>query len=339
MRFLPKGSKPKRVTIALLLLACVLCKLRKNIIHTLVTTSALTDTSCVTIVASCKLTSARLDAFTRALLSWTKVKGVKEIIVVDWDSNIPTLDTINSIAFPFDVRVKSVNVHGLGIVLWRIGAAFNLGLSHVQCETVLKLDCDTSLHEDFVRHNQIDSVRFRYGDYRNSAGDENSKHLNGVFFAWTSDLRAIHGFDERFGLYGWDDSDLYYRLEHFLLQRNFSTASADFKRNVSKVQLIQHLPHTRVHHALEAVSICFNEEASKMITSWKYSALNNSHTFTCHVTEQPNGIYVLDCLVQTVPPTVQQLLKPELCSATFNSCLHKYDDPFMADPCITFIAN
>ena len=51
------------------------------------------------------------------------------------------------------------------------------------------------------------------------AKDENEKHLNGVFVCPFDAFRKIGGFDERIQSYGWDDSDLYARLENLGLER------------------------------------------------------------------------------------------------------------------------
>lgn len=291
-------------------------------------------TPCTTLIASCQLTPSRAHIFADAMRSWIKVKDVGEIIVVDWGSSVPTLDVMKSIGTPSSARSTSIRVYGPGNLPWRIGAAFNLGLSYALCPRVLKVDCDTYLHEDFLLHNQIESVGFRYGDYRNAGADENDKHLNGVFFARTSHLRNIHGFDERFNLYGWDDSDLYLRLESSLIRRNITRPYADFKRYASTTRLIRHLAHERARNSYEAVGICFNQVASNMVPSWQDIADESTHGFKCKIERQNSGIDVHGCKIERTPLTMQALLGTDACLYLFEVCRRKHDNfTDMDSPC------
>lgn len=290
------------------------------------------NTSCATIIASCQLTPSRVHTFADAMHSWIKVKGVGEIIVVDWGSSVSAISVMKSIGIPSSARAKNIRVYGSGSLPWRIGAAFNLGLAYALCPKILKVDCDTYLHEDFLLHNQIESVGFRYGDYMNADADENDKHLNGVFFARTSDLRYIHGFDERFSLYGWDDSDLYFRLESYLIRRNITPPYADFKRYASAMRLIRHLAHERARHAYEAAGICFNEAASKMVPRWQDRADEIAHGFKCQIERPISGIDVHGCKIERTPLTLQALLDTNSCLNVFETCRRKHDNFIDVDP-------
>ena len=264
--------------------------------------------------------------------SWIKVNDVGEIIVVDWGSSVSAIDVMKSIEIPPSARAKNIRVYGPGNLPWRIGAAFNLGLSYALCPKILKVDCDTYLHEDFLLHNQIESVGFRYGDHMNADADENDKHLNGVFFARTSHLRYIHGFDERFNLYGWDDSELYFRLESSLIRRNITPPYADFKRYASTTRLIRHLAHERARHSYEAASICFNEAASKMVPSWQDRADESTHGFKCQIERSIGGIDVHGCKIERTPLTLQALLDTNSCLNVFENCQRKHDNFTDVDP-------
>ena len=175
--------------------------------------------SSISALACCHLAPEHAENFLYALNSWVFVTEISEIVLVDWRSTVRFVDSVVNMSRLLHAQNKRVTLvevlpesgHSSGAG-WRIGAAFNLGLSYISTEYILKLDCDTWLHKDFIKLNRLFGVGFRYGNWE-TALDDNDNHLNGVFFARTEHVRGVHGFDERLTLYGWDDSDLYLRLE------------------------------------------------------------------------------------------------------------------------------
>jgi hypothetical protein len=147
-------------------------------------------------------------------------------------------------------------------------------------------------------------------------------------------LRNIHGFDERFNLYGWDDSDLYLRLESSLIRRNITRPYADFKRYASTTRLIRHLAHERARNSYEAVGICFNQVASNMVSSWQDIADESTHGFKCKIERQNSGIDVHGCKIERTPLTMQALLGTDACLDLFEVCRRKHDNfTDMDSPC------
>eukprot|EP00890_Picochlorum_soloecismus_P003917 jgi/Picsp_1/4526/NSC_06747-R1_possible glycosyltransferase len=73
--------------------------------------------------------------------------------------------------------------------------------------------------------------KFLAGSWK-MAANENELHLNGLFLIKKSLLSSIGGYDERIQGYGWDDSDLYVRLQN----QGYSQAPLNSKS-------LKHVPH------------------------------------------------------------------------------------------------
>ena len=182
--------------------------------------AALQPSSVSVVAAICN----RSDSLLRVLPSWLAVKGVSEIVLLDWSSEPP----LSALELPADPRlrlVRAVSEHE-----WNLARAYNLGLQLARGEIVLKVDSDTWLDPD-VLHTQplataSSSATVFNGDgngggggrhgflrgCRDDAPDENARHLNGVLLARRADLLRVRGYDERMQRYGYDDTDLYARL-------------------------------------------------------------------------------------------------------------------------------
>ena len=231
--------------------------------------------SSISALACCHLIPERAENFLQALISWLFVTEISEIVLVDWRSTLRAVDLVvnmSQLVYTQNKRVILVEVlpefrHSSGVG-WRIGAAFNLALSYTNTEYILKLDCDTWLHKDFIKMNSLSGVGFRYGNWE-TARDDNDRHLNGVFFARTKHLRGVHGFDERLALYGWDDSDLYLRLERQVSEENYTVAYEDFVRRTGNMSAITHLNHSRRTDAtLEKAGILLNKKFISHAQVW-----------------------------------------------------------------------
>lgn len=198
----------------------------------------------VSLVAACK---GRHEALARTLPSWMRVRCAREVVLVDWGSEPPLRDTaaraIAAVGRSDGARACVLLVRAPREARWALSRAYNLGLRLARAPVVAKVDCDTLATPALVDAHLAALLgperrggrSFLAGDWRLSA-DENEAHLNGVFVAPASAVRAVGGYDERLDAYGWDDSDLYERLE---------TAAA-----VRRLPLLEgvarHLPHSDV---------------------------------------------------------------------------------------------
>ncbi len=166
------------------------------------------DEKC-TIVAACRVSKTYLERFKTAFQSWLDVIGVDDIVVVDWSSHVDLAQEVQqlSIGSAKDLKVLRISTR----LPWRLASAYNQGFQLVNTKYIFKVDCDTILHSEAYAQNNLDEFVLRYANWKRSE-TENDMHLNGVFLTKTATLRAVGGFDERFGLYGWEDSDLYERI-------------------------------------------------------------------------------------------------------------------------------
>jgi hypothetical protein len=127
-----------------------------------------------------------------------------EVVLVDWSSN----EWRPRISETTNINVKLIRVSD--IPEWNLAQAYNLAISRARGEYVLKIDCDTSsICIPFLPP----PMTFMTGNW--SVGG----HINGILFARRQDILSVGGYDERLDRYGWDDTDLYYRLSTVALLR------------------------------------------------------------------------------------------------------------------------
>lgn len=167
----------------------------------------------ISIVAACKDRTAFLQT---ALPGWLNILHPvhDEIILVDWATSIPEYVPLSEVvrATP-DVRLAVITLSHRAP--WALSRAYNLAFALARGEWLLKLDCDTLVRPSFLNLHPLpkDGANTFYRFDWRDAKTPNDRHLNGIFLARTRDVRAIHGYDERITTYGWEDTDLYNRLQ------------------------------------------------------------------------------------------------------------------------------
>ena len=152
----------------------------------------------VTVSVVCGVMDRTLEP---ALSSWLARPEVSEVVVVDWSSKIPFEHE--------DPRVVVARVRGQEH--WVASKCHNLGLLLSTGTHVLRLDADDVLHEDFFLRHPAPHFCFYYARLE-GARDDNETHLAGVVYARRADFLAIGGYNERIGVYGYEDTDLVNRL-------------------------------------------------------------------------------------------------------------------------------
>lgn len=164
----------------------------------------------------------------RALRSWRLCPELSEIVIVDWSSAEPVRPALREAGL-LEERVRVVRVEGEP--RWILSHAFNAGFRAAACDRILKADADIVLEPDFFRRNRLKADRFVAGNWRRAG--EGQAYVNGFFYAHRADLAAIGGFNEYITTYGWDDDDLYHRLEeHGAVRQDVDPGS------------VHHLPHS-----------------------------------------------------------------------------------------------
>lgn len=156
----------------------------------------------------------RSENLLNALRSWMACPEIDEILIVDWSSDQPVAQALQAAGMS-DPRLRILRVEDEP--RWVLSYAFNAGFRLARHAQILKADADIVLTSDFFARNPLRSGQFIAGNWRNaSAGQE---HINGFFFVHKSDLAAVGGFNEFITTYGWDDDDLYSRIEQQGLTR------------------------------------------------------------------------------------------------------------------------
>ncbi|CAN8073026.1 unnamed protein product [Agarophyton chilense] len=168
----------------------------------------------VTLVAACKDRTGFLQT---ALPGWLEaIRPQDDILLVDWGTrppdHVPLEEVVRNTAGP---KVSVVTVQEPD--QWVLSRAYNLAFSLATGDWIFKVDCDTEVRRSFferhpLRRKNYDFPFFYRFDWK-KAGNENQKHLAGVFLARADHVAHVHGYDERIATYGWDDSDIYSRLQ------------------------------------------------------------------------------------------------------------------------------
>ena len=127
--------------------------------------------------------------------------GHGEHLIVDWSS----LEPIARGRLPSDPRIRVVRVEGES--RWQLTRAYNFAITMAKHDLILKLDTDCWMD----CHSPELSLRPNTYLRSSAAGG-----LNGLFMIHRSDFLQAGGFNEYLIGYGFDDKDLYQRLDRTL---------------------------------------------------------------------------------------------------------------------------
>lgn len=159
----------------------------------------------ISIITACK---NRNDNLLKSIQSWVVISEVTEIIVVDFDSDIPVVETLHEILSNYN-HIKIIRVDNQP--KWILTVAMNLAARFTTQDKILKLDSDDVLKPNFLQCNKLEPGTFISGNWKNSR-NHNEKHLNGILFVYKDDFFSVNGYNEYLVRYGYDDSSLYQRL-------------------------------------------------------------------------------------------------------------------------------
>jgi len=128
--------------------------------------------------------------------------GHREHLIIDWGSRNP----IERRSLPADQRIRLLRVEGEAD--WQLTRAYNFAARQSSHETLLKLDADCWIEDLSYRPAPLPP-----GHYRRTTGGGG---LNGVVLINRADFLAVGGFNEYLKGYGYDDKDLFLRLDERL---------------------------------------------------------------------------------------------------------------------------
>lgn len=171
------------------------------------------------------------------LTSWLNCPYIDEIVIIDWSSKQPLLDKIIEAGIDNSkIRCYRVENQTSWILTW----AYNLAIMLTRFDKIIKVDCDIYLSPKFLASNNnfelLSNQHFYTGDWHKS----NQIHLNGQLVINKIDFLSVNGYNEFLTCYGYDDTDLYERLESlgFTKSKLIDTQDGDI--------LIYHIDHTNL---------------------------------------------------------------------------------------------
>jgi hypothetical protein len=148
-----------------------------------------------------------------ALRTWILLKEIDEIIILDWSSDESLKPLIEKYQ---NGKLILAIVHGQKE--WILSHAYNLAARLTTRKGIFKVDADVKVFPNFFETHGLAPGIFYSGYYKHGR-TQNERHLNGVFFIYRDDFFAVNGFNETIKSYGWDDSELYQRLQILGLKR------------------------------------------------------------------------------------------------------------------------
>uniref|UniRef100_A0A7S3EBY2 Uncharacterized protein n=2 Tax=Rhodosorus marinus TaxID=101924 RepID=A0A7S3EBY2_9RHOD len=162
------------------------------------------------VVAACK---DGADSVVAALKNWLAVRGVDEVVLVDWSSKARLVDVVLQADYPSilaDSRLVFVTVAGQPN--WEESVASNVAILMASRSHVFKVGCDTLVPPDFLTTHRME------GDVLYRASSEESSHIQspdtvGLIYGKRVDLIAVNGYDERIASFGYADIDLALRVK------------------------------------------------------------------------------------------------------------------------------
>jgi glycosyltransferase involved in cell wall biosynthesis len=265
----------------------------------------------------------RFEALRISLESWrNNTDQILEIIIVDWSSDLD-LGFISE----YESRLHIVRIDGKKH--YNVSSALNEAIIHVKGDYILKLDADYILNPyyDFFNLNYINDTEFLTGDSSHRILDNSLGflgNLHGLLFAKTQHIKEVGGFQEQVEGYGWEDSDMYNRLEKIGLKRIYL--------NHSRMSVF-HIPHdnnVRTKHyenKLLMDSLIKNQELCKSFVlknnvfiesflDWQYPSITEKESFNNHQNMQNqtlDNIYV-GCAWASIIDYIQNhlCLSPEI---------------------------
>lgn len=164
------------------------------------------------------------DSIHQAVKSWIPLDEIDEIIIVDWDSDVP-IEPAHEKVVVFRIENRP---------FFCISHSFNLAAHLANGDLLLKLDADYELRSNFFTDNPLPIAGVQCCKCNTKKRrTRNEKYLNGLMFLAAADFWKIGGYHEGLMQYGFDDIDLRERLKE---TGNLSIAEIDF-------DTVHHIPH------------------------------------------------------------------------------------------------
>lgn len=167
----------------------------------------------------------RNDNVAKNLPNWRQQK-VDEIILMDWSSE-PPVSSIPGVLDDPRVRIVRVDKQKSFIRVW----AQNVATRMARFNRIFKCDSDVEFSGDFFGSHPLHKGEFWVGEWMQGR-DFNERHLHGDTYYHIDDFDRVHGYDERIGSYGHDDTNLKDRM-----------VLAGLRKRVFSYNQMHHQPH------------------------------------------------------------------------------------------------
>ena len=161
--------------------------------------------------------------------------AANEVVAVDFGSEPP---------LELKPHPKVTHIYVAKEKYWNLGRANNIAIKQTKYDKVLKMDCDTQLEPNFFEKNILDPGYYISGDYSGAHGSGEEFHLNGIMYVRRADWNTAGGYEERLTTYGWDDSDMYGRLQN----------NAKVQHKNLDYSTLQHMPHENSKRSADGAS-------------------------------------------------------------------------------------
>jgi glycosyltransferase involved in cell wall biosynthesis len=173
----------------------------------------------------------RNENLRNSLSTWVKIPEIDEIVIVDWSSDESLKPLVDGYC---DSRIVLARVNNQKF--WVLSYAFNLAARLTTRSKILKLDADTKIKPGFFQAHNLEAGNFFTGNWR-TAKNDSEKRLNGIIYCHREDFFHANGYNEYITTYGWDDCDLYSRLESIGLQKqNFLTEYLEHQEHQNRTK-------------------------------------------------------------------------------------------------------
>jgi len=242
----------------------------------------------ISLICACK---NRFDSLIISLNSWLKYEQIKEIIIVDWDSDNDLKNILE-----IDSRIKVIRVNNQPY--FNLSQPLNIAASFATQEYILKVDTDYILNPyyNFFDHYTIDQTAFVSGislpekleywceeqgsyniKYSESSVEELFKYfcayspffkyVKGLLFVSKSNFDSVGGFDESIESYGWEDDNMSERLKLFGLNQ------IKIENDITVI----HIPHSdkkRYLHCKDYDPEIENQYRNNLVDRWSGNDLD-----------------------------------------------------------------
>ena len=226
------------------------------------------------------------------LPTWLAVHAVDEVVLLDWRMTKPLQTLKHDLPHLSDprVRILRMNDHHATFVK---SHANNLLLQASRGAFVLRIDATTALDPRFVSAHPLKANTVYRGNYQ-KARNSHEAMLNPNILAPRDVLRDARGWDDRLIGYGFEDTDLYSRLE--LLGSTLIDINYDYMKHVSN--------NVSRNEMGDFFSERLNVRLTATLSQWHLS----SGRFSCEMQES-HGACI--CSHPSLPPTHRDILEPE----------------------------